>query len=144
MDDAFLVVHESIDLSANSGKEMQQFTESRMLLALRDRIQNQGVSTRRVARITEELCGFEISATQVSSATATLDEQLIAWRKRALGSFPYVILDARYEKVRHCGRVIDCAILVALGVDTAGKRQVLGSRYLCQRQNLTGVSFCPA
>ena len=42
------------------------------------------------------------------------------------GSFPYVILDARYEKVRHGGRVIDCAVLIALGVDTAGKRQVLG------------------
>ena len=86
----------------------------------------QGVSTRKVAKITEELCGFEISSTQVSRATAMLDEQLIAWRERPLGSFPYVILDARYEKVRHGGRVIDCAVLVALGVDTAGKRQILG------------------
>jgi transposase-like protein len=86
----------------------------------------QGVSTRKVARITEELCGFEISSTQVSRATAMLDEQLVAWRERALGSFPYVILDARYEKVRHGGRVIDCAVLIALGVDRAGKRQVPG------------------
>ncbi len=86
----------------------------------------QGVSTRKVARITEELCGFEISSSQVSRAAAMLDEQLIAWRERALGSFPYVLLDARYEKVCHGGRVIDCTVLVALGVDTAGKRQVLG------------------
>lgn len=86
----------------------------------------QGVSTRKVAKITEELCGFEISSTQVSRATAMLDEQLIAWRERPLGSFPYVILDARYEKVRHGGRVIDCAVLIALGVDPAGKRQILG------------------
>lgn len=86
----------------------------------------QGVSTRKVAKITEELCGFEISSTQVSRATAMLDEQLITWRERPLGSFPYVVLDARYEKVRHGGRVIDCAVLVALGVDMAGKRQVLG------------------
>jgi transposase-like protein len=86
----------------------------------------QGVSTRKVAKITEELCGFEISSTQVSRATAILDEQLIAWRERPLGSFPYVILDARYEKVRHGGRVIDCAVLIALGVDTSGKRQILG------------------
>jgi putative transposase len=86
----------------------------------------QGVSTRKVAKITEELCGFEISSTQVSRATAMLDEQLIAWRERPLESFPYVVLDARYEKVRHGGRVIDCAVLIALGVDTAGKRQILG------------------
>lgn len=86
----------------------------------------QGVSTRKVAKITEELCGFEISSTQVSRATAMLDEQLIAWRERPLESFPYVVLDARYEKVRHGGRVIDCAVLIALGVDTTGKRQILG------------------
>ena len=86
----------------------------------------QGVSTRKVAKITEELCGFEVSSSQVSRATALLDDQLIAWRERPLGSFPYVILDARYEKVRHGGRVIDCAVLIALGVDTAGKRQILG------------------
>ena len=48
----------------------------------------QGVSTRKVAKITEELCGFEISSTQVSRATAMLDEQLIAWRERALGKLP--------------------------------------------------------
>ncbi len=82
----------------------------------------QGVSTRKVAKITEELCGFEISSTQVSRATAMLDEQLTSWRERPLESFPYIVLDARYEKVRHGGRVIDCAVLIALGVDTAGKR----------------------
>ena len=86
----------------------------------------QGVSTRKVAKITQELCGFEISSSQVSRATALLDDQLIAWRERPLGSFPYVILDACYEKVRHGGRVIDCAVLIALGVDSAGKRQILG------------------
>lgn len=86
----------------------------------------QGVSTRKVAKITQELCGFEISSSQVSRATALLDDQLTAWRERPLESFPYVILDARYEKVRHGGRVIDCAVLIALGVDSAGKRQILG------------------
>jgi len=86
----------------------------------------QGVSTRKVAKITEKLCGFEISSTQVSRATAILDEQLISWRERPLGSFPYIVLDARYEKVRHGGSVIGCAVLIALGVDTASKRQILG------------------
>ena len=86
----------------------------------------QGVSTRKVAKITEELCGFSVSSTQVSNATKLLDEELQRWRERALGCFPYLILDARYEKVRHGGSVIDCAVLVAIGIDPSGYRQVLG------------------
>jgi len=86
----------------------------------------QGVSTRKVAKITEELCGFEVSSTEVSRCTKLLDEELTAWRRRALGACPYVVLDARYEKVRHGGQVIDCAVLVALGVRTDGKRDILG------------------
>lgn len=53
----------------------------------------QGVSTRKVARITEELCGFEIYSSEVSRASKILDEQLHAWRKRPLGLFPYAYLD---------------------------------------------------
>ena len=65
----------------------------------------QGVSTRKVAAITEQLCGFEVSSTQVSKATALLDEQLEAWRGRSLGRSPYLWLDAHYEKVRQDGQV---------------------------------------
>ena len=61
----------------------------------------QGVSTRKVARITEELRGFEISSGEVSRAGAELDKQLSSWRTRKPGAFPY--LDARCEKVRHGG-----------------------------------------
>jgi len=86
----------------------------------------QGVSTRKVAKITEELCGFEVSSSEVSRCTRLLDEDLTAWRRRALGACPYVVLDARYEKVRHGGQVIDCAVLVALGVRADGKRDILG------------------
>jgi transposase-like protein len=86
----------------------------------------QGVSTRKVAKITEELCGFEVSSTEVSRCMKLLDEDLTAWRRRALGACPYVVLDARYEKVRHGGQVIDCAVLVALGVRADGKRDILG------------------
>lgn len=86
----------------------------------------QGVSTRRVAKITEELCGFEVSSTQVSRCTQLLDEELSAWRQRQLGACPYVVLDARYEKIRHGGQVVDCAVLVALGVRADGKRDILG------------------
>ena len=85
-----------------------------------------GVSTRKVARITEELCGFEVSSTQVSRVAAELDAALHAWRNRPLGAFPYVFLDARYEKVRHEGQVRDAAVLIATGVSADGKRAVLG------------------
>lgn len=86
----------------------------------------QGVSTRRVRKITEELCGFEVSSTQVSQATASLDEQLAAWRERPLEASPYIWLDAHYEKVRQEGQVRDVAVLKAVGLNGAGQRVVLG------------------
>lgn len=86
----------------------------------------QGVSTRRVLEVTKELCGFEVSSSQVSRATALLDEELEAWRTRALGAMAYLILDARYEKVRHGGKVVSCAVLWAIGVSPEGQRNVLG------------------
>jgi len=86
----------------------------------------QGVSTRRVKKIVEELCGMDVSSTQVSRAAAELDELLTAWRERDLGQYRYVVLDARYEKVRQGGQVLDAAVLIACGVDGDGRRDVLG------------------
>jgi len=86
----------------------------------------QGVSTRKVQKITQELCGLDVSSADVSRATALLDEELEAWRNRPLGRVPYLILDARYEKVRHGGSVRDCAVLIAIGVLPEGKRSILG------------------
>jgi len=86
----------------------------------------QGVSTAKVSKITEELCGCEISSSDVSRATALLDEELAQWRARPLGAVKYLLLDARYEKVRHGGRVVDCAVLIAIGVDAEGHRSILG------------------
>jgi len=86
----------------------------------------QGVSTRKVAAITEQLCGTAVSSSQVSRAAAQLDEVLSAWRERPLGEFPYVFLDARYEKVRQDGQIRDAAVLLAGGVAPDGKRQILG------------------
>lgn len=85
----------------------------------------QGVATRRVNEITEALCGLEISSTQVSRISQGLDEKLQAFRQRALGSFPFVILDARYEKVRHGNTVRDCAVLLAIGINDEGRREML-------------------
>ena len=86
----------------------------------------QGVSTRKVAAITEKLCGFDVSSTQVSQAAALLDEQLEAWRQRPLGRSPYLWLDAHYEKVRQAGQVRDAAVLKAVGLTEEGKRTILG------------------
>ena len=86
----------------------------------------QGVSTRKVAKITTELCGFDVTSTQVSRAAKLLDEELETWRNRPLGQVEYLILDARYEKVRVGGSVRDCAVLIAIGVLTSGHRSVLG------------------
>jgi transposase-like protein len=86
----------------------------------------QGVSTRKVKAITEQLCGVEVSAEQVSQATAQLDEVLQEWRERPLGEIQYLYMDARYEKVREAGQVRDATVLVATGITPQGERQVLG------------------
>jgi putative transposase len=86
----------------------------------------QGVSTRKVTAVVEELCGLEVTSTQVSRAAAELDEQLDAWRNRPIGEITYLVLDARYEKIRHDGAVRPCALLTAIGIGTDGKRSVLG------------------
>ena len=86
----------------------------------------QGVSTRKVAAITEQLCGFEVSSSQVSQAAKALDQQLEAWRNRPLGRYRYLYLDAHYEKVRCDGQVREAAVLKAVGVNEEGRREVLG------------------
>ena len=86
-----------------------------------------GVSTRKVADITEKLCGLEVSSTQVSRVTAELDEQFEQFRNRPIGEICYMIMDATYLKVRHNGSVIDMAILLAYGINPEGKREILGA-----------------
>ena len=74
----------------------------------------QGVSTRKVTKIMEQLCGLDVTSTQVSRAAAELDEQLQAWRNRPLSEVRYLILDACYEKVRHGeGGVLGVAAVIA-------------------------------
>lgn len=100
-------------------------SEQALMLAMAE-MYVQGVSTRKVSRIIEELCGHQVSSAQVSACTARLDSELQLWRDRPLGLFPYVIVDARYEKVRHGGLLVDCAMLVAMGIGPDGKRTILG------------------
>ncbi len=86
-----------------------------------------GVSTRKVEKITEQLCGLEISSTQVSRLTKELDEEFEAFRNRPLDCFAYLTFDALYLKVRHNGTVIDQSVLIAYGVNTSGRREILGA-----------------
>lgn len=86
----------------------------------------QGVSTRKVKEITEVLCGYAVTSSQVSRITKELDGQFEQWRSRPLGKVCHLIVDARYEKVRHGGHVIDNAVLVAHGIDEEGRKQVVG------------------
>jgi transposase-like protein len=86
----------------------------------------QGVSTRKVSAITEQLCGVSITSSAVSQAARQLDVELEKWRARPLGEYPFLFLDAYYEQVREDGQVRHLAVLVAVGVTPAGKREILG------------------
>ena len=102
-------------------------TEQALNIALAE-MYVQGVSTRKVTDILVKLLGPEvsISSTQVSRAAEQLDTGLAAWRERPLDETPYLFLDARYERVREGGRLVDCAVLVASGITKDGHRRVLG------------------
>jgi putative transposase len=109
--------------------EQYQRSEKALVAALAQ-MYVQGVSTRKVAAITEELCGHEFSASSISTITARLDEQLAEFSRRPLeAEFPYVVVDARYERVREGGVIVSRAILIALGIDWEGRRQVLAVEY---------------
>jgi len=106
--------------------ERYQRSEKALVSALAE-MYVQGVSTRKVKAITEELCGHSFSATTISEATARLDEKLKAFFSRRLEeAYAYLIVDARYERVREGGVISSQAVLVAIGVDWEGRRQVLG------------------
>jgi putative transposase len=109
--------------------EQYQRSEKALVAALAQ-MYVQGVSTRKVAAITEELCGHEFSASSISTITARLDVQLAEFSQRPLAEeFPYVVVDARYERVREGGVIVSRAILLALGIDWEGRRQVLAVEY---------------
>jgi transposase-like protein len=107
--------------------ERYQRSEKALVLALLQMYVG-GVSTRKVRAITEALCGLEVSKSQVSALTAKLDAEIAQWRQRPLAeAYPYLMLDARYEKVRRGGAVVSQGVLVAVGVSEQGYREVLGA-----------------
>ena len=108
------------------GAEKGERVERRLVAALTE-MYVQGVSTRKVKAISEELCGHSFSASAISGFNKKLDEELGRFARRELDSeYPYLILDARYEKVRENAVIRSRAVLVAIGIDWEGRRQVLG------------------
>ena len=106
--------------------ERYQRSEQAFLLALQE-MYLQGVSTRRVRQITEELCGTDVSASTVSRMVRRLDEGLEAWRSRRLQeAYPYLVVDARYEHVRQGGRITSQGVLLVVGVTLSGQRDIIG------------------
>ena len=85
-----------------------------------------GVSTREVEAVMREFGIESLSSSQVSRAAKLIDDELEAWRNRPLGEIKYLILDARYEKMRHAGIVRDVAVLSAIGIGPDERRRILG------------------
>src|SRR5215467_7607635 len=105
--------------------ERYQRSERALVAALAE-MYVQGVSTRKVKAITEELCGHSFSASSISAMNQRLDASLAQFAGRPLAeAFPYLILDARYERVREAGVIVSQAVLIAIGIDWDGRRQVL-------------------
>jgi transposase-like protein len=105
--------------------ERYQRSERALVAALAE-MYVQGVSTRKVKAITEELCGHSFSASSISAMNQRLDATLAQFATRPLvEAFPYLILDARYERVREAGVIVSQAVLIAIGIDWDGRRQVL-------------------
>jgi putative transposase len=106
--------------------ERYQRSEKALVLAV-VQMYIEGVSTRKVRDITEALCGLEIGKSQVSALAMKLDEEIRQWRERPIEKpYPYLMIDARYEKVRRGGEVISQGVLIAVGISGDGLREVLG------------------
>ena len=100
-----------------------------------------GVSTRKTKKIMNELCGFEVTSMEVSRAAKRLDEELEKWRNRPLGEYQYLYLDARYEKIREGGTVVDVAVLIGIGINADGKRELVGISVKLSEQEIHWRGF---
>ena len=116
--------------------ERYQRSEKALVSALAE-MYIQGVSTRKVKAITEELCGHAFSASAISAVNKTLDESLERFAKRPLEeAYPYLVLDARYEKIRQDGVIRSQAVQIAIGINDEGRRQILAVE-LANRESQT-------
>jgi transposase-like protein len=107
--------------------ERYQRSEKALLIALQEMF-IKGVSTRDVTDVLEKMGGFSVSAGLVSRAATDIDDAVRKWRSRPLNAhaYPYLMIDARYEKVRRNSKIESVAMLIAAGVDEEGHRDILG------------------
>src|SRR4051812_16383605 len=124
--------------------ERYQRSEKALVAALAE-MYVQGVSTRKVKAITEELCGHEVSASTISRLNEKLDDELDGFANRPLSEpYPYIVLDARYERVRENGVISSRAVMIAIGIDWEGRRNILAVE-LANRESITSWrDFCLA
>jgi putative transposase len=106
-----------------------QRSEQALVLALMEMVIN-GVSTRKIRRVTEELCGTSFAKSTVSDLCEALDPVVTEWNERNLSgkAYPFVIVDAMYIKIHKEGRVLSQGALIALGINEEGHREILGIR----------------
>jgi putative transposase len=124
--------------------ERYQRSEKALVAALTE-MYVQGVSTRKVKAVTEELCGHEVSASTISRLNQNLDEELEKFAGRQLEEpYPYLILDARYEKVREDGVIRSQAVMIAIAVDWEGRRNVLAVELANRESQSSWKEFCLA
>jgi len=121
--------------------ERYQRSETALVSALAE-MSVQGVSTRKVKAITEELCGHTFSASTISRINKGLDGLLRRFAQRRLDeAYPYLMLDARYEKVRLEGIIQSQAVFVAIGINAEGRRQVLGVELSNRESSSSWMAF---
>jgi len=119
--------------------ERYQRSEQALICCLQEMVIN-GVSTRKVKRITEQLCGLDFSRSQVSEISKKLDTEIQTWLNRPLNDeYPYLFVDARYNKLRRDHKVESHAVLIAKAVNRAGKRDIIGVD-VCNKENETNWS----
>ncbi len=119
--------------------ERYQRNEKALVLSLVEMYVH-GVSTRKVKAVTEVLCGLEISKSQVSRLAKDLDEEIKAWRSRPLKkAYPYLVVDARYEKIRANHQVLPQGVLLVVGIGEDGYREILGT-WIADSENETSWS----
>ena len=122
--------------------ERYQRSERALVAALAE-MYVQGVSTRKVKAITEELCGHSFSASSISTINKRLDQSLAQFAARPLHeAFPYLIVDARYERVREAGVIVSQAVLIAIGIDWDGRRQILGVELAHRESRSSWATSC--
>ena len=133
----FLSVPQTRDSSFSTELFERYQRSEKALIACLQQMVIQGVATRKVTKITESLCGLDFSRSQVSAICKQLDSEVQAWLNRPLDEpYPYVFVDARYEKIRRDHKVESNGVLIAKGVNAQGKRDLLGVQ-VCNTENET-------